>query len=55
MASMALAIGAMTDAAEWTRHLFIFNFFVDFTFVCTVAGLIHRFTMVRANAGNADI
>jgi hypothetical protein len=26
---MALAIGALTDAAEPARHLFLFNFLID--------------------------
>jgi hypothetical protein len=40
MASMALAIGALTDAADPTRHLFLFNFLLDFIVICVVAALL---------------
>ena len=37
MAALALAVGGMADAAETTRHLFIFNFLLDVTAVLAVA------------------
>jgi len=40
MAALALAVGAMADAAETTRHLFIFNFLVDVTAIFAVASLL---------------
>ena len=40
MAFLELAIGALGDNAETTRHLFIFNCLVDLTAICAVATLL---------------
>ena len=40
MALLELAIGALADDAENTRHLFIFNCLVDLTAICAVATLL---------------
>jgi hypothetical protein len=37
MASLSLAVGALADAADTTRHLFIFNCILDVAFVGAVA------------------
>jgi hypothetical protein len=41
MVSIALAVGALADAAETTRHLLIFNFLVDLSLICSAATLFH--------------
>jgi hypothetical protein len=38
MASLELAVGALADSAEGTRHLFIFNFLVDLIGISAIAG-----------------
>jgi hypothetical protein len=40
MASLALAVGALADAADTTRHLFLFNCILDLTAIGAIASLL---------------
>ncbi len=42
MAALALAVGAMADSAETTRHLFIFSFLLDVTVFLAVASILRQ-------------